>query len=214
MPVQSQKILLKVSDGTEVQCYVSKPAELSPSVGLIVFQEAFGVNHHMRSVTDRFAEHGYLAICPELFHRTAPVGLELAYDNFQAVMPYYQALTDAGLEADGKACFDWLIVGASSCWDPGYLEAPTGAGHHTSTSRSGLPPTTPSVYSLLSPARTRTPQSLPATKSNRACRKARSVSKSRRSPGRKHIVAQLRIGDPADVGSQYRESGQCTSATG
>lgn len=108
MPVQSQKILLKVSDGTEVQCYVSKPAELSPSVGLIVFQEAFGVNHHMRSVTDRFAEHGYLAICPELFHRTAPVGLELAYDNFQAVMPYYQALTDAGLEADGKACFDWL----------------------------------------------------------------------------------------------------------
>ena len=109
MPVQTQKVQLKVSDGTQVQAYASKPVELTPTVGLLVFQEAFGVNGHMRAVTDRFAEHGYLSICPELFHRTAAPGLEIPYGDFQAVMPYYQALTDEGLLADAKAGFDWLV---------------------------------------------------------------------------------------------------------
>ena len=39
--------------------------------GLLVFQEAFGVNAHIRDVTRRFAAQGFVAIAPELFHRTA-----------------------------------------------------------------------------------------------------------------------------------------------
>jgi carboxymethylenebutenolidase len=74
MPVESKTLKLKVSDGTEMQVYVSKPAELSPAAGLLVFPEVFGVTAQLRAVTDRFAEHGYLALCPELFHRTAPAG--------------------------------------------------------------------------------------------------------------------------------------------
>jgi carboxymethylenebutenolidase len=108
MPVQSQTVKLKVSDGTEMQAYASKPAELKPIVGLIVFQEAFGVNDHIRAVTDRFAEHGYLSVAPELFHRSAPPGFEGAYDNFQVLMPHMKALTDAGTQADAKASFEWL----------------------------------------------------------------------------------------------------------
>jgi dienelactone hydrolase len=50
--------------------YVSRPSG-TPKAGLIVFQEAFGVNPHIRDVADRFAREGYLAIAPELFHRTA-----------------------------------------------------------------------------------------------------------------------------------------------
>lgn len=89
-----------------MKAYVSRPPS-TPRAGLIVFQEAFGVNAHIRDVTDRFAKEGYLCISPELFHRTAP-GLEAGYTDFSAVMPHMQALTTAGLEADIKAAHAWL----------------------------------------------------------------------------------------------------------
>jgi carboxymethylenebutenolidase len=97
---------LSVADGTSMRAYVSRPAG-KPRAGLLVFQEAFGVNAHIRDVADRFAREGYLAIAPELFHRTAP-GLEAGYTDFPAVMPHMQALTNEGLEADIRAAHDWL----------------------------------------------------------------------------------------------------------
>lgn len=74
----------------------------------MVFQEAFGVNSHIRNVTERFAAQGYLAIAPELFHRTAPAGFEGSYSDFPAVMPHYQALTNEAADADVRACYEWL----------------------------------------------------------------------------------------------------------
>jgi len=69
-----------------MRAYVAHPG-VKPHAGLLVFQEAFGVNAHIRDVTERFAHQGYLAISPELFHRTAP-GLEAGYTDFPAVMPH------------------------------------------------------------------------------------------------------------------------------
>ena len=92
-----------------MRAYVAHP-EGTPRAALLVFQEAFGVNAHIRDVTDRFAREGYLSISPELFHRTAP-GLEAGYTNFPAVMPHLQALTDAGLAADIEASYQWLKNG-------------------------------------------------------------------------------------------------------
>jgi len=92
-----------------MRAYVAHP-DGKPRAGLFVFQEAFGVNAHIRDVTERFAREGYLAISPELFHRTAP-GLEAGYTNFQEVMPHLQALTDAGLTADIQAAYQWLKNG-------------------------------------------------------------------------------------------------------
>ena len=46
---------------------------------MLVFQEIFGVNRHSRSVADRVAAEGYVAMAPEIFYRTAP-GIELNYD--------------------------------------------------------------------------------------------------------------------------------------
>ncbi len=103
---QSEYVTLPVSDGTSMRAYVSRPAS-TPRGGLIVFQEAFGVNAHIRDVTDRFAREGYLCISPELFHRTAP-GLEAGYTDFPAVVPHMQALTDDGLEADIRVTHGWL----------------------------------------------------------------------------------------------------------
>jgi carboxymethylenebutenolidase len=70
-------------------------------------QEAFGVNAHIRDVTERLAAEGYVAIAPELFHRTG-AGFQGKYDDFQAVMPHYTALNDSQIEADLQAAFDWL----------------------------------------------------------------------------------------------------------
>jgi len=105
--IRTENITLKVADGTSMNAYVATPAEGAKAPGLLVFQEAFGVNAHIRDVTDRFAKQGYLAIAPELFHRTGP-GFEGVYSNFPACMPHMQALTPDGLIVDARAAFDWL----------------------------------------------------------------------------------------------------------
>src|SRR5580700_856967 len=106
MSTKNEYVTLSVADGTSMRAYISRPAS-TPVGGLIVFQEAFGVNAHIRDVADRFAREGYLCISPELFHRTAP-GLETGYTDFSLVAPHMQALTDPGLEADIRATHGWL----------------------------------------------------------------------------------------------------------
>jgi carboxymethylenebutenolidase len=109
MSQKTEYVTLSVSDGTSMRAYVAHP-EGKPRAGLLVFQEAFGVNAHIRDVTERFAREGYLSISPELFHRTAP-GFEGTYTNFPEVMPHLQGLTDAGLAADIQASYQWLKNG-------------------------------------------------------------------------------------------------------
>ena len=109
MSSKTEYVDLKVSDGTSMRAYVAHP-DGKPRAGLLVFQEAFGVNAHIRDVTERFAREGYLSVSPELFHRTAP-GLEAGYTNFPEVMPHLQALTDPGLAADIQASYQWLKNG-------------------------------------------------------------------------------------------------------
>ncbi len=90
-----ERVELKVADGTKMAAYVARPQEEGPHSGVIVLQEAFGVNSHIRDVTERFAREGYVAIAPELFHRTAP-GFEGRYDNFASVVPHMKAVTHGG----------------------------------------------------------------------------------------------------------------------
>jgi len=67
---------------TRTQCigaYLAQP-EGKPKGGIVVIQEIFGVNAHMRCVADRFAEHGYTAIAPAFFDHLE-TGVELDYDS-------------------------------------------------------------------------------------------------------------------------------------
>lgn len=98
---------LSVSDGTRMSAYVAKPGDRDAHSGIMVLQEAFGVNSHIRNVTDRFAKEGYLAIAPELYHRTAP-GFEGDYKNFASVTPHMKAMTVPGAETDLRAAYQWL----------------------------------------------------------------------------------------------------------
>ncbi len=106
--IVKEKVELSVSDGTRMAAYVARPKAPGPHPGLIVFQEAFGVNHHIRNVADRFAAEGYLTIAPELFHRTAPAGFEASYTDLPAVMPHMQAVTAETAEQDARSAYDWL----------------------------------------------------------------------------------------------------------
>ncbi|HXM68422.1 MAG TPA: dienelactone hydrolase family protein [Candidatus Acidoferrum sp.] len=106
--IVTEKLEVSVADGTRMAAYVARPQQNGPHPGLLVFQEAFGVNHHIRNVTERFAREGYVAIAPELFHRSAPPGFEASYTDFPSVMPHLQAVTAETAEPDIRAAYDWL----------------------------------------------------------------------------------------------------------
>jgi len=71
-----QMIELAAADGHRFAAYRAGPE--NARAGLLVIQEIFGVNRHMRQVADRFASAGYAVISPALFDRAAP-GVELGY---------------------------------------------------------------------------------------------------------------------------------------
>ncbi|MGH9711465.1 MAG: dienelactone hydrolase family protein [Candidatus Acidiferrales bacterium] len=107
--MKTEFVTLKVVDGTSMRAFVAQPVRGNKLPGILVFQEAFGVNEHIRDVTQRFAREGYLAIAPELFHRTAPPGFEGSYADFKSVMPHMAALKDVELEADIRTAHDTLL---------------------------------------------------------------------------------------------------------
>ena len=63
----------------ELDAYRADP-QGKPRGGVVVIQEIFGVNHHIKSVADRYAQLGYLAIAPALFDRVEK-GVDLGYDG-------------------------------------------------------------------------------------------------------------------------------------
>src|SRR5262245_20876611 len=75
--------------------------EQKPSGAVIVIQEAFGVNDYIRDVTRRFANAGYYAVAPTMFHRAG--GGTAPYDDFSKVLPLFQGVSDDGIVADVDA---------------------------------------------------------------------------------------------------------------
>lgn len=74
-----ENVKLKASDGHELDAYVARPTT-KPFAGLVVVQEAFGVNRHIRSVAEGYARDGFLAIAPALFDRIER-RVELGYEG-------------------------------------------------------------------------------------------------------------------------------------
>lgn len=72
-----ESITLTCKDGQMIGAYVAQPSG-APKGGVVVLQEIFGANRHIRNVADQYAAEGYLAIAPSLFDRVEP-GLELGY---------------------------------------------------------------------------------------------------------------------------------------
>ena len=73
-----KNVKLKAADGHELNAYVALPAQAT--AGLVVLQEAFGVNGHIRFVADGYAKDGFFVVAPALYDRVEP-GLELGYEG-------------------------------------------------------------------------------------------------------------------------------------
>jgi carboxymethylenebutenolidase len=104
----SSWVTVPVDGAPEMRMFVARPAGPGPHRAIIVMQEAFGVNSHIRDVTTRFAREGFVAVAPELFHRTG-TGVEGRYDAFAEMRPHFGALTTEGILADAKAAYRWVV---------------------------------------------------------------------------------------------------------
>ena len=80
MSVETEDIQITTSKGETMGAYLARPEGDGPHPAVIVYMEIFGVNDHIRDVTRRVAEEGYVALAPDYFHRTG-AGMQLAYDD-------------------------------------------------------------------------------------------------------------------------------------
>lgn len=86
-----------------------RPADGGPRPGVIVVMEAFGVNPNIRGVARRFAEEGYAAVAPDLFHRSGRLRFA-PYDKLQEMREDLRSggFGDSSIDADVQAAVDRL----------------------------------------------------------------------------------------------------------
>ena len=97
---------LTAVDGAKIPAYVAKP-EGAARGAIVVLQEIFGVNSHIRSVADRYAAQGYVAVAPATFQRVQP-DVELGYTEADmkqgfALKTAVEALPEPGVLRDVEA---------------------------------------------------------------------------------------------------------------
>ena len=116
-----ETVILRTSDGFGTTAYVARPKGKAKGA-IVVIQEIFGVNGHMRSVADGYARDGYVAIVPALFDRIRP-GIELGYSDddikrgfgLKQASPTEAALIDIAAARDAvKSAGKVGVVGY--CW--------------------------------------------------------------------------------------------------
>lgn len=134
-----EQITLTASDGVKIGAYKVVPSG-TPRGGIVVVQEIFGVNPHIRKVADGYAAEGYLVIAPALFDRMEP-DVELGYTgedynkaiNFMNKIDKEKALLDiaaavAAASSAGKVgivgyCFGGLMSFTAAARVPGLAAA-------------------------------------------------------------------------------------------
>ena len=117
-------VQLTSTDGFQFPAYVAQPAVQSKG-GLVVLQEIFGVNSHIREVADGYAAQGYFVVAPSTFHR-ARSGVELGYAESDmaegmALKAAVEALPAPGLMTDIQAAIQHAAHGGKVgivgyCW--------------------------------------------------------------------------------------------------
>jgi carboxymethylenebutenolidase len=101
-----QTITLKAKDGHSFGAYRADP-EGKPRGAMVVIQEIFGVNHHIKNVADRYAALGFVAIAPQVFDR-AEKNFETGYD---------QPSMEKGRAARGKITNEQLLMDTQAAID-------------------------------------------------------------------------------------------------
>jgi carboxymethylenebutenolidase len=109
MEIATERVEIPLGGGGTMGGYLARPTGAGPWPGVLVFMEIFGVNSHIRDVTERVAREGYVALAPDYFHRTGP-GIELGYDDagMQEGMKHLGRLSAEGMVSDARDALAWL----------------------------------------------------------------------------------------------------------
>ncbi|MEZ4251544.1 MAG: dienelactone hydrolase family protein [Polyangiales bacterium] len=108
MTITHETLSLEVADGTTMSVFVARPADHHDHhAGVMLFQEIWGVNAHIRSVADRLARLGFTVAAPDVFHRTAP-DFDVPYDDFSG-RDHAAKLTPEGVLADLTTTHTFLV---------------------------------------------------------------------------------------------------------
>jgi carboxymethylenebutenolidase len=97
MQISTTTIRLRTSDG-EMKCHQASPRGAGKFPAVLVIMEAFGLNDHIKDVTERIAAEGYVAIAPDLYYRESPN--VVGYDQLQEAIELMQKLDDDNVMAD------------------------------------------------------------------------------------------------------------------
>jgi carboxymethylenebutenolidase len=107
--IRTEEVKLTV-DGSEMPAFLALPTIAGPRPAVLVFEEIFGVNAHIRDVAERLAREGWVAIAPDYHHRAWPTGTQLPYGEagMKQGMAVIPKLTADGLTADINATIAYL----------------------------------------------------------------------------------------------------------
>jgi carboxymethylenebutenolidase len=105
MQISTTTIRLRTSDG-EMKCHQVHPRGPGKFPAVIVIMEAFGLNDHIKDVTERIAAEGYVAIAPDLYYRESPN--VVGYDQLQAAIGLMQRLDYDNVVADLRSVITHL----------------------------------------------------------------------------------------------------------
>ncbi len=104
MNIRSERVAIQVSDGTTMSGHLCRPEGDAPRPGLLILQEIFGVNPHIRDVAERYAREGFVTLAPDLFHRLQPdfVG---SYDDIPGAVKLAMAYNESDVDLASAAAF-------------------------------------------------------------------------------------------------------------
>jgi carboxymethylenebutenolidase len=105
MEIVTQEVMVETGNES-MPCHLSRPVSGGPYPSIVVVMEAFGLNSNIKSITNRFAEEGFVAISPNLYFRQ-PDNV-VGYDNLPAATKLMGSLTDDQIATDMTAAIDYI----------------------------------------------------------------------------------------------------------
>ncbi|MFJ6084886.1 dienelactone hydrolase family protein [Streptomyces sp. NPDC092369] len=114
--VQGSDVDITTADGV-ADAYLAHPDDGSPHPGVLLYQDAFGIRPHLKSMADRLAAAGYTVLVPNVFYRSGRTPVfdlpefidpSARPEIFEQIMPAMQALTPELAMRDADAYLRWL----------------------------------------------------------------------------------------------------------
>ena len=123
MSVRVEQIQSK--DGTQISAYVAQPAGAGPFPGVVLIAHAPGWDEFYREFSRRFADHGFIAVAPNIFQRFG----EGAPDDVAARSRGEGGVPDATVIADGQTAMEWIKAQSPSNGKVGIIGTCSGGRH-------------------------------------------------------------------------------------